>query len=653
MRKGTMGARERLQRNLAREHGIEVPHWTPEQLSHAGNWGLDCLLQSLPNVFYRDKDGAPQLYNEAVDIDEKLVGQLLEMCPAFSPSPEKPDPWIDFERADGTPFVRKVRNVEKIRVAMVGGQMKPHIDAVNSLQAVSWVINPPVLKIVKRLAESPGGPKLLKKVKKKGGWTVFNLDMAMAGSLTGPFWLDQNIDTRGRIYPLAHFAYQRPDHIRGLLKFERGEPVGEDGIRWLKIAVANTFNFDKRMTRSTFEKRLAWVDENLGAIFDAAENPMRRLQWLQMASDPIQFIATAIELKNALSEGPGYESGLPIPFDASCSAAQHYSLLARDPHGAGLTNLTPREEEDADEGDIPSSGLLPCVYEAVRTRLAIGIARDAGLPAFWWKQARKKDLFDITAPDGKTYRLQQTDAGPLDRPLLKILVMTFLYGSDEGGQRLQIYDELRDRGYKIDPEMKDPINYLVNATPKAIEAELPALFAIRTFLRKIAEALAKEGKTIEEKMAWWTSPTGLPVFNLYQRAKTKRPQLWLGDKEPRYKIAFDYGEFNKRKAINAIAPNFIHSMDAAHLVAVANACAWEGIALSCVHDSFAVLPSRANRLHEILRAELVSLYENNDPLAQLRENAARALGSDEMLPAIPPRGDFDIRRVLDADYAFS
>jgi DNA-directed RNA polymerase len=49
----------------------------------------------------------------------------------------------------------------------------------------------------------------------------------------------------------------------------------------------------------------------------------------------------------------------------------------------------------------------------------------------------------------------------------------------------------------------------------------------------------------------------------------------------------------------------------------------------------------------------VSLYANNDPLAQLRENAARALGSDEMLPAIPPRGDFDIRRVLDADYAFS
>jgi Autographiviridae RNA polymerase len=176
---------------------------------------------------------------------------------------------------------------------------------------------------------------------------------------------------------------------------------------------------------------------------------------------------------------------------------------------------------------------------------------------------------------------------------------------------------------------------------------------IRNFLRNIAKVLAEEGKTIEQKTAWWTSPTGLLVFNLYQQAINKKPQLWLADKEPRYRTAIAYGEFNKTKAINAIAPNVIHSLDSAHLVMVADACAREGIALSCVHDSFAVLPSRAKRLHEIQRRELVSLYENNDPLEELRENAARALGSDEKLPKLPDRGNFDIRQVVKADYAFS
>src|SRR5262249_9668388 len=93
---------------------------------------------------------------------------------------------------------------------------------------------------------------------------------------------------------------------------------------------------------------------NMDRIQDIADDPLsglrlysdgpeqsapRKLGWLTEAADPIQFVAHCIELVAALKEGEGYETRLPLPFDATNSGAQHYSLLARAPDGARLTNL--------------------------------------------------------------------------------------------------------------------------------------------------------------------------------------------------------------------------------------------------------------------------------------------------------------------------
>src|SRR5262249_24930989 len=62
--------------------------------------------------------------------------------------------------------------------------------------------------------------------------------------------------------------------------------------------------------------------------------------WLEAAKDHFQLIAHARELVAAIDAGPDYITTLPLSFDASNSGAQHYAMLARDPDGARLTNLT-------------------------------------------------------------------------------------------------------------------------------------------------------------------------------------------------------------------------------------------------------------------------------------------------------------------------
>jgi DNA-directed RNA polymerase, mitochondrial len=626
-RRGSTQAREREERKLLRKHGIGFRHWDPLQLAHAGNWGYDCCRQALPGVFPETEDRVPAIDAGAVD-DASALAMLAH--PIFSPSLKPPTPWTDFEDAHGTPLVRNARNEKAIRLEMVSGRMKQCVDGVNYAQSVAWAINEPVLDFVKALAKRPDGCKLLKKVKHKGGWTVFGIDMAMAASLVGrPFWVRQNIDTRGRMYPLPHFSYQRADHIRGLFKFANGERIGEDGIRWLKIAVANAFNDDKRIGRSLFPERIAWTEDNLDAIRDVALNPMGRLKWLGMASDSIQFVALAIELTSALAEGPDYIATVPIGFDASCSGAQHLSLLARDISGASLTNLVP--------GDC-----VECIYDAVRKRVAVQIACDdvvalkASAAGKWFG----RHAFDFPAGRHASW----WNRGEVDRPLLKMLVMTYFYGSQEGGLRLNIYEELFDRNFIKENIPKDAVTYLIKAVEKAVNAELKAgAPVVMNYLRFIAVVLGN-------RAAEWTSPSGLPVLNLYQRALTQTPRFWLGDKVHRYVTAYDYGEFDGDKAENAIAPNLVHTLDAAHLSAVQNVAGNEGIALATVHDSYAALPSRATRVREILLEEMRRLYAKSDPLAQIRENAARR--TNKKLPPIPPRGELQLEQVT-GPYAFA
>ena len=55
-----------------------------------------------------------------------------------------------------------------------------------------------------------------------------------------------NLDFRGRAYPISpHFNHLGGDLTRSLFLFWDGKELGEEGLNWLKIQLANVYGVDK------------------------------------------------------------------------------------------------------------------------------------------------------------------------------------------------------------------------------------------------------------------------------------------------------------------------------------------------------------------------------------------------------------------------
>ena len=70
----------------------------------------------------------------------------------------------------------------------------------------------------------------------------FSLKLSVARAFKDikAFYFPHNLDFRGRVYPIApHLHHMGHDICRGLLLFAKGEPIGPNGLYWLKVHLAN------------------------------------------------------------------------------------------------------------------------------------------------------------------------------------------------------------------------------------------------------------------------------------------------------------------------------------------------------------------------------------------------------------------------------
>src|SRR5262249_1235020 len=96
------------------------------------------------------------------------------------------------------------------------------------------------------------------------------------------------------------------------------------------------------------------------------------------------------------------------------------------------------------------------------------------------------------------------------------------------------------------------------------------------------------------------------------------------------------------------APNFIHSLDAAHLIKTVLAATDADIKdIVTVHDCFAVPAGDAAKFKNIINRELFLMYVHQDWLGRLRAGN----GITEL--PLPPFGDLDLEAILTNEYAFS
>lgn len=127
------------------------------------------------------------------------------------------------------------------------------------------------------------------------------------------FFYPHNLDFRGRAYPMhPHLNHLGSDMCRGILQFADGRPLGSNGLRWLKIHLANLYG--GKVGKMSFDSRVAWVDEVMEEIYDSAEKPLDGSRWWLQAEDPFQLLATSIDVRNAIMSGnpETYVSALPV-----------------------------------------------------------------------------------------------------------------------------------------------------------------------------------------------------------------------------------------------------------------------------------------------------------------------------------------------------
>jgi DNA-directed RNA polymerase len=190
------------------------------------------------------------------------------------------------------------------------------------------------------------------------------------------------------------------------------------------------------------------------------------------------------------------------------------------------------------------------------------------------------------------------------------------------------------------------------------------------FFQRCAAILAHERKGLQ-----WVSPVGLPILHKYTEYETKRVELFLYDKSvpineatSRDKVdgedVFKYmranirtkpsEHINKDKAKSAVAPNVIHSMDAAHLMLAVLEARSVGINdFALIHDSFGTHAGNTTPFFRIIRESFVDLYENYDPYTEIEYQTRRALNDKAKIPAPPKKGTLDLNGVIDSLYAFA
>jgi DNA-directed RNA polymerase len=604
----------------AAKAGFRQKGWSNLQCVKAGNWLLSCALAA--NVFELDEDGLPRIADKYKDSVDALRDELLRRDPVSRPSIEPLQPWTGWRR-DMTTFIKAghpdIKKAIETAFRSTKRPMREHVDGVNRLEAVPWTINAAMIPVVERFAgvqrdenkrqvgRGPDGKPIGKRVDRD----VVALDLATAKYLASKtFYVPHNCDFRGRVYGATHFNFQREDHVRGLFRFARGAPITDAGINWLMIHVANCGDFEKVSKRSLNE-RIAWANAHRDMIMHTAQDPAASVSEWHEADAPFSFVAGCKELTAAWEKGPDYITHLPVCFDGSCSGVQHLAMMMRDEDVGRLVNLISNNDDEPRD-----------VYEHITERVIERLKTAGDEHSDWWLWRG------------------------VERKLIKQPAMTFGYSATISGMKHQVvaaYKVLHDKAEPTDSAALYLARHIMAAASEVLRGPAEAM----KFIQTLAKIRADNGLHLE-----WKTPTGFRVVSRDCPPDVKTAELELNGVGVKYKVGNGWKPgILKRDAMNGAAPNFVHSLDAAHLIRVVIAAVAAGIDIVVVHDSFGCLAPYALKLRGIIRTQFALLYED-DVLAELRKDAQHGLGSIE-LPPVPPKGSLDRFNVMWSEYAFA
>eukprot|EP00577_Skeletonema_sp_RCC1716_P004615 CAMPEP_0113419448 /NCGR_PEP_ID=MMETSP0013_2-20120614/26785_1 /TAXON_ID=2843 ORGANISM="Skeletonema costatum, Strain 1716" /NCGR_SAMPLE_ID=MMETSP0013_2 /ASSEMBLY_ACC=CAM_ASM_000158 /LENGTH=1175 /DNA_ID=CAMNT_0000306831 /DNA_START=111 /DNA_END=3638 /DNA_ORIENTATION=+ /assembly_acc=CAM_ASM_000158 len=444
-----------------------------------------------------------------------------------------------------------------------------------------------------------------------------------------------NVDFRGRAYPVPpHLSIVGSDLCRALLTFATPKPLGPNGLKWLKVHLANLAGADKM----SFEGRAQFTEDNMDNVRAAVDDPFGENNWWMKLDDPFQGLATCHEIINAIDSGDpeNYLCSLPVHMDGSCNGLQHYAALGRDRDGGKAVNLCIADE--------PQDVYIGVMHEVIRR-----VAEDAN-EMLDFVDENSSDLTKKEKALLKKAKSARLVNGLIDRGVVKRTVMTSVYGVTYIGARNQIEEKieekLEDKGHDID-EIESEINtscgYLASLTMEVMGQKFKGARDTMDWLTACARLIAAQGQPVA-----FISPIGVPVVQPYRQKRpftvvTLLQNVVLTNDS-------DMLPVHRQRQVSAFPPNYVHSLDSSHMILTAIEMQKRGLYFSAVHDSYWTHPCDIEEMNAILRESFINLY--NQPLLQDLKKMWELRYPSIIFPDCPELGDLDLDDVRSAPYFF-
>lgn len=454
------------------------------------------------------------------------------------------------------------------------------------------------------------------------------------------FYQEHTCDYRGRVYSSeAYMQFQGSDIARGIMEFAERKPYSASGIRRLKVHLANSYNksFHKdaipdymegkyakyleeqgldtvSMDKLLLNDRIAWVDANIPWICS-------RTDLDPDAENPVAFLAACWELDKVIHI-EGYEGGLPIPVDGSNNGWQHLSAMSKDPDAASLVSMT---------------------NEKYQKDFYVAVAKEMIKSAKPWFKKKNIPMKHIR------------------KGIAKRGAMTRAYSAGKEKIAINMLADCKQMGlastYRIsDDDCHMLAGHLIDAVNTVCKGPLR--------LTKWLQSVAKHEIEMGETEFQWTTPSGFPVrYKMLVKGETK---VWSTIKQigqighiivsPKTRmikneenIWEDTGELiaDARAYASGIAPNVVHSYDAAHMSFVITR--FDGC-FGAVHDSFSTHASDVDDLLDITKGTFIGMYAMDSWFDDFKDRIMKH--KDTFTLPNPELGSYNVESVLDADYFF-
>ena len=686
----------------AKHKGGEWEDWSQEVRVNVGVKLIELVIEAtglFATIRQTEGHHNTNIYVEATEATLQWLqtenSRLAPMAPVYLPTLVPPRPWSTPFR--GGYWTGRVRNLRLLKTGnkqylsdLEAMDMPKVYQSINAMQETAWTINEKVYEVMTSLWDNqstlaclpqaddmplPEAPFWLtpemtredmtpQQVEEFAAWkgerTAIYQSNARAVSKRLSFsrmlwvanrfkdeecfYFPHQMDFRGRVYAVPLFLHpQGDDASHGLLQFANSVPIGdEEGANWLAIHGAGLWGIDK----CSMEERVAWVYEHQEEILASGRDPYDNRFWLT-AEKPWQALAFCFDWLGFHEEGYEYESQLPVQMDGTCNGLQNFSAMLMDEIGGAAVNLVP--------GEKPND-----IYATVAEVL---IGKLKAISAACPEETAEKEIKDRKTKEVKVITIESDGsmarkwlAYGITRKVTKRPVMTLAYGAQQFGFREQVFTDT------VTPwRQKAGDAFPFEGTGFAAAAFLGLLIwdcvgevvvaarGAMDWLQEVAKIAAKESLPVV-----WTTPTGLHVMQEYTSSEQKRLSLTFQEVRMRLSIDVATKKIDKRKQGSGISPNWVHSMDAAHMQLTVHRCHQEGIrSFSLIHDSYGTHAGNAWAMAQFLREEFVKMYSEHDVLQEFSEMILAMLPEGSTLPPIPAKGSLDLQQVLESPFFFA